>query len=1146
MTQSTTPGRYTRILFITILTITLTATAAAGSVTAHSPADGEQVSQSPTVFEFTYSGAAPAAACGVYKAGTQNSAGFTEAQNDTRTTITADIPPGPLKYNVRCDLNGDKSIDIRSSNITYTQVFHVDDQAHYTNTSSSYTINGTTIESAFIGHDLLLSNAGNVGGNTVNVTAPNGSLITRVTNWQGELLSTDNASLTGDGRYAVWDEDRNVRIPIELFEPTDDVIMRYSTVNTSLSNPSVTFYAWKNGSTYSENVSTHSTIDGASGAGVVRANISQDLYWIGINSDNTAEQVVASNGALSRETKVEPPTPPRINDAVLRPGSNISGYLSNATFSGFSGHQVTLDRYIGLESYAGRTPYITGPPSMQTMTNDSGYYTFTDVPTGKYSLGVTNNTVAIVNRTPIMFAEEVSSGTNIAQVPSAGTDTTHNITATTDNGNVSLNLSAKDTQDHHYATLITDPNGSVGTFTTLRPGQTNITLEKGQYGVDVVKFDYTSSKTRPSFDFQQTSTNLSTGGTDFLDIGFETTYTLTGTVTDESANPVPDARVAAVNQSNEEFHFGRTTSNGTFSITVPDGQYRLEARPPLQKQYKDLRRNSTGITVSSGPVQQDIVLGPGTTLTGQVTDSDDNGIKAYIEVYNRSTESFSYGETNKTGHYNLNGLEDIPYRMEVHPADGALPSKRTTVDLGAVTSRNISITGSNTATITGTITNTTGGHPKAQVLIKDREGNSDGTVTNNSGEYEFTDLPKDRHYRIKVRPQEDGYGTTGGGTYLTEDTTQDFVVEQVQALEGHINDGSGDPVSGAYIWAWNRTTKSFSSDQTDPNGGYSLELPGNDHRVQVYPGRDSSLQPRQENVSAEYITNTSEYNVSLVSGTYLTGSVTKDGQASNFSGRISVWNESQQAFGFAEFTGGTYNITGLKNGQYSLWIDVENQSFDSQRKHGIVVSPGGSNENINFGGQKTGRKIGVIVQDTGGDRVANASVYMKNSELRTNSDGVVTFPRQDSGKQLTITAEKPDYAGSQKTITTKSKSTSFGQKDWQNVTLTINNTQGIEVTMTVNLTAQGTGKAESDASILVMENNTNDPSDNSAVQRSGVTGSNGKTTIDGLIEGDYFIATTFSGGNVGTNTTTLTNGTTGRIEITEPGATTYDLWYRVN
>lgn len=1166
--------------------------AAESSVTAHHPTEGESVEQDFN-FTFTYTADTDAdpAWCGAFDADTdvlitKNSS----VVSGVETNMSASLALGTvMNYEIGCNATADGGFDEATGDPASApecfevgnpdpgcgggdggdgdgpegdsgSSFSVFDNFLFQNTSSDYRVNGSLLNITFQGHGLNIFYAGGGGFNdNFNLTDPNGNEANRIDSWDGsEKMPTSGADTPG--RYTLWNEDTNVSTRIDVVGTTSDIAGRITGKSKDITSPEIQLYYWMNGSEMPSSAyeTSRAPLDGSTfNESLYWANISQDDYWIGFNDSGFGYTVKASRGTIYNNfqaNEFRSPVPkPRINDVRLGNSSNISGQVTDMSGSPIQGLEVELTGWASLNTYPGRQPYTSVPPIKTDMTDSNGFYNFTGLSTGDYKIKVTNDTYFINGTEAFMLdASAVPSVPNGVRVTTPGS-TTHNLLVTDHTANLSVNLTGRDTPNLQYGVAVFTSSGryiSEGFFEQAEPGVTNITVRNGtDYQVMAVKFDYTGSSASPTFQLEDTfigamghrqETEVTTG--------FEPLYTVSGTVkNDNTGAAIPEARITLRNETNNQFVFGRSDSSGEYALRAPKMGYDVEANPPGSRQYNSLQKNETSVTVPADDISQNLTLGKGKRLTGQVTDGNGNRVQGFLNLYNRSEGSFSFGGTNETGHFNISGLSDIKYTILFEPRDPALPTTTDTVNLGQTSTKDITVSGRNTAMLNGTIKNATDHTLEASVRVRSGDGSiSRRTATDANGSYSVTGLPQGVFYRVEAEAKTSGYSAGERSVFLTENTTQNVTLNRVQGITGYIKEEStGEPVEGVTVLAENVSRRSFDDDRTDSDGAYTLSLAQADHTVEVLPGGDSQFLENATNITETQVGNGAQVNITIEKGAFLSGEIQYKSSSSAFNGSISAWNESEQSFGFTAFENGTYNITGLDQVDHNIWINVENESFDPKRTTASIGSAAVT-KNFNFGSisSRSGRKIGVIVQNTEGNREENATVYFKDEEKLTNSDGAVIFPRQNANEDITITAEKEDYAGANREITTMSKNTKMGVKDWQNVTLTINNTIDTQFTVTVNLT-DPSGATVEGPSVVFMENTTTDHSDNSSVVRSGVIG--GQTQLEGMVVGGYMVAVTFNDGKVATNTTVIRSGESGFLGITKPGkSNSHTLGYKAD
>ena len=139
------------------------------------------------------------------------------------------------------------------------------------------------------------------------------------------------------------------------------------------------------------------------------------------------------------------------------------------------------------------------------------------------------------------------------------------------------------------------------------------------------------------------------------------TVILSGRVTDAAGQAVSGATVDLNRLPDWVFVAGQETDeNGAYRFSVPPGRYHFAVKPqrgPLIPQDMQL--------ALSADTTRNIVLEPGVTLSGQVTDPAGQPVGAWLSVYDDAGQEISFGPANASGHYSL-GVPVGTYQVNVY------------------------------------------------------------------------------------------------------------------------------------------------------------------------------------------------------------------------------------------------------------------------------------------------------------------------------------------------------------------------------------------------------------------------------------------------------------------------------------------------
>ena len=159
---------------------------------------------------------------------------------------------------------------------------------------------------------------------------------------------------------------------------------------------------------------------------------------------------------------------------------------------------------------------------------------------------------------------------------------------------------------------------------------------------------------------------------------------ISGTVTDSSSNPIFNIRIDAYDSGGNLVNSGggisgstSTSFDGTYTVSgLPPGDYRLRFRnffgnfaPEYYDDKPDLASaDPVTVTAGSDAPGKDVVLSPGGSITGTLTDASSNPVAACVRVFDPEGNSVSGPpeQTDGNGDYAVNGLATGDHRLEFY------------------------------------------------------------------------------------------------------------------------------------------------------------------------------------------------------------------------------------------------------------------------------------------------------------------------------------------------------------------------------------------------------------------------------------------------------------------------------------------------
>lgn len=346
--------------------------------------------------------------------------------------------------------------------------------------------------------------------------------------------------------------------------------------------------------------------------------------------------------------------------------------------------------------------------------------------------------------------------------------------------------------------------------------------------------------------------------------------TISGTVTNDSSQPLASMTVAAYTLAGTLQSSGATTASGTYALTVPAGTYHVLAYDPAgalaTSFYADAESFETSmslvLTSEQNATNINFRLLPAGFAVGHVTSPEGSGLAHMTAVaYNLSGTRRGFTTTDSTGDFTL-ALPPGDYKIAAF--DDALTyatiffddttsfeaAAIVTIAAGASSITNLQLPLA--AKLAGLVSDRTTLAPIAglRVTVYASDGGvSARALTGSDGRYALAVRPDD--LRVVVDDPAGNYATTyvpDAESFATESPVaaaagQSVTVNATMARAGHLSGRvsdrvSGSPLPGITVVAYNGdgTTRAFGT--TDLSGAYSIVVPSGDYRLGTF---DASL-----------------------------------------------------------------------------------------------------------------------------------------------------------------------------------------------------------------------------------------------------------------------------------------------------------------
>ena len=252
-----------------------------------------------------------------------------------------------------------------------------------------------------------------------------------------------------------------------------------------------------------------------------------------------------------------------------------------------------------------------------------------------------------------------------------------------------------------------------GNFTNTSTSLTVSSVTYAVYTINVPPGTYTVRAGHPAYGSLGTTTAVSATGTITYNVGSaKQLYAVTGTV-NGNGSPLSGAWVSLngtpTGATNTVFLGAQTVSNGTFSISVPPGVYKVRADKPGYKTPAETTVTVTTATIPAGVIALTTTT---RTITGTISITDIGAVSnAFVDATD-GNGGYAVAQTNASGVYTLN-VDNGTWTIRAHSMGyegGPLP---VTVSGSDVSSQNITLTAISGFTIKAerpeTVTPTSGG-----------------------------------------------------------------------------------------------------------------------------------------------------------------------------------------------------------------------------------------------------------------------------------------------------------------------------------------------------------------------------------------------------------------------------------------------------
>jgi hypothetical protein len=474
--------------------------------------------------------------------------------------------------------------------------------------------------------------------------------------------------------------------------------------------------------------------------------------------------------------------------------------------------------------------------------------------------------------------------------------------------------------------------------------------------------------------------------------------TVSGSVKDQANNPVAAANVRFTNLLNSSAFSKATSSDGTFSLVIPKGNYSVSADKPGY-----LNPAVVSITADSGQVVLNpfILVFDNASVSGKVINDNNESVQlASLTAKNGSITQQS--NSDGSGNYSFN-LSSGQWTVDV-AKDGFISPVSKVFNLAPgdnITNQNLQLiprANQVTGFIYKLVTNSQGQTSTVPftgvtVTASPGAGQPVTTVSNPSGQYTLSL----RNGSFIINASQASY-SSGNPVQLTLNIAQtisgiDFTLTpNPSSVSWFVTDPNGQPIEGAAVSVQNvGTINSLSS------GSYSLSLPSGSFSLNAIKQGYVSPQPTVINLNPGQTLSGINFQL-LTNAGVVSGKVLSAGQPL-YNAVVTAVNGNSSVPTYTNQTG-DYTLN-LQPGQWN--IHVSKQGFITTTDLVITIGPGQTSQNNNFNVVQNSASITGLVTN-GSNLINNAQVSITDVN---NPQGTVSSVTDINGQfSLTVEAGK--------------------------------------------------------------------------------------------------------------------------------------------
>ncbi|MCX5886736.1 MAG: M64 family metallo-endopeptidase [Proteobacteria bacterium] len=321
-------------------------------------------------------------------------------------------------------------------------------------------------------------------------------------------------------------------------------------------------------------------------------------------------------------------------------------------------------------------------------------------------------------------------------------------------------------------------------------------------------------------------------------------YTLSGHVTDADTGAPLSGVLLSFYQYDASWNVMRymgdctTDDKGFYSIPCDSGNVRcfpsyLGVGTYFFSEWYDIS--------ISGDATFNIEAIPGITLSGVVTDTNNNALSGVCIFFFDQNENYSWGVTTySSGTYFTVTPKNRPITISLYPLSPyATPTPETDLIFTDDTIKNFQV--ERGVVISGTVTDDSGAVIPARLLLRQLNGMTTNTPywyisTDVNGRYNFVVSKNLLPNSFLIAVYNESYVQQTIDIQLTEDTIQNFSLQKGITVSGYVHSGTGEGVGGARVRVYEGETFITSAlTSYDGLGLYTLTLSPGTYTFKVSP-----------------------------------------------------------------------------------------------------------------------------------------------------------------------------------------------------------------------------------------------------------------------------------------------------------------------